>query len=151
MKNQHRILLIMRTELTHKISNDYRKYPGHLSVTVGSYKPEATQSVSLIRPMVQESDDEEFRTIHRNQDEELDAKTQSTGKKELVTAHLESRLPGQVLRIHLHSSFIFSKSQSANTNIKSILSYVNVRIEYCIDIGLRERNDVLVIMSNTDR
>lgn len=98
-----------KTELTYNISNDYRKYPGNLSVTVGSYKPELTRSVSLIRPMsvleeeitgdiyTQGSDNEELETIHGYHDEEVDVKTQTVGKKLFVASHLETRLPGQVL------------------------------------------------------
>lgn len=91
-----------------KISNDFRKYPGNLSVTVGSYKPELTQSGSLIRPITQGSDDEERGTIHGNQDDEVDAETQTAGKELFVASHLESRLPGQVLKIitvQLHHSY----------------------------------------------
>lgn len=77
----------------------------------------------------QRSDDEELETIHRNQDEEVDAKTQTTGKKVFIASHLESRLPGQVLKIPFSCiHFIYSYSQSASTNFKSIFSNVNVQI-----------------------
>lgn len=91
--------------------NDFRKYPGNLSVTVGSYKRELTQSGSLMCPMTQGSDDEELETIHDNKNEEVDAKPQTNGKELFVASELESRLPGKVLKIitvQLHSSFIFS-------------------------------------------
>lgn len=121
----------MRREFNHKISNYYyRKYPGNLSVTVGSYKPELTRSVSLTRPMsvleeevtgdiyTQGSDNEELETIHGNNDEDIDVKPQTTGKKVFAASHLESRLPGQVMKIpysYIHHSYF----QYASTSFKT--------------------------------
>lgn len=86
------------------------KYPASLSVTVSSYQPESTQSVSLTRPMsvleeeitgdiyTCDSDGEEFsEQLSKPNDKNFDQNLpEKLNRNEIKMLNLESRLPGQV-------------------------------------------------------
>lgn len=93
----------------------FRKYPAYLTVTVGSYQPESTGSVSLTRPMsvLEEETTGDIYTCASDGDDHIDeeshqltsrtapenpAQNQQNGINRVETKMLKikSRLPGQV-------------------------------------------------------
>lgn len=92
----------------------FRNYPAYLNVTVGSYRPETTRSVSLTRPMsvLEEEMTGDIYTCCSDADDRVDVPSQagistteqnqpqssreSLNKSESKMLKLETRLPGQV-------------------------------------------------------
>lgn len=90
-----------------------RKYPAYLSVTVGSYQPETTHSISLTRPMsvleeemtgdiytcASEGDDgieEPIETANSTAKQNQSQNTRENMNKSVLKVKYETRLPGQV-------------------------------------------------------
>lgn len=88
--------------------SNFRKYPAYLSVTVESYRPESTRSVSLTRPMsvLEEEITGDIYTCASDGDEPSEQISQKANANDQHSMHnsvhqtrilkLESRLPGQV-------------------------------------------------------
>lgn len=87
----------------------FRKYPAYLSVTVASYQPEPTRSVSMTRPMsvLEEEMTGDIYTCASDGDEASEQICQAVNVSnhhqqnehihQTRILNLESRLPGQVL------------------------------------------------------
>lgn len=88
--------------------SNFRKYPAYLSVTVESYRPKSTRSVSLTRPMsvLEEEITGDIYTCASDGDEPSEQISQKANANDQHSMHnsvhqtrilkLESRLPGQV-------------------------------------------------------
>lgn len=91
----------------------FRKYPAHLAVTVGSYQPETTGSVSLTRPMsvLEEETTGDIYTCASDGDDPIDEQSHQVTshsatenplrnsmneRVEPKTLKIKPRLPGQV-------------------------------------------------------
>lgn len=123
MENHQKVrrLSLVYFEFSHILITQFcsfkiRRYPASLSVTVGPYKPELQQSISISRPMSvleeeitgdiytrsSDDDDNERTELIHDTSAELNEVKQSksmgsnSNRNDFKAMNLESRLPGQV-------------------------------------------------------
>lgn len=135
---------------------NFRKYPAYLSVTVGSYQPETTRSVSLTRPMsvLEEETTGDIYTCGSDGDDLIDEQSQAIpmssneraptqghrgsifNRSETKTLNLESRLPGQVSSF---SRFECTLKSAVTISLLQfcICSNANVPIDWLTDMKYR--------------
>lgn len=121
-----------------------RKYPAFLTVTVGSYQPETTCSVSLTRPMsvLEEETTGDIYTCASDGDEPMDDQCHqvvsslatenplqnhrnSLNRIETKVLKIKPRLPGQVIEMFF---IFFSKSI-----IRTHFNHKNIQSKCCIN------------------